>query len=176
MVVARSRGKMLAEARAKKQAVQTERLEAMESSIADLKAMLAEVRGKIMHKSETSGLPIATAPDARLKAFKDARLGQVNSSRRVQDLTHPGAAETGFQPDDVVALKEETEKARLIRKNLKDGSGAPVIGPDQPIIGVVTGYQFTTQGGLRKYKVYVPQVTKRDGWTEDDMVLLERKV
>ena len=95
--------------------------------------------------------------------------GENRSFKHSADYRDPTAlTRPGFKDDDIVRLKEDSERALRIRTYLEK-AGELEVGKKLPP-GIITGYMYTTRKGLRKYKVDFPGIGE-DGIAEDELEL-----
>ena len=95
--------------------------------------------------------------------------GEERGYKRTADNRDPTAqTRPGFKDDDIVRLKEDTDRAKRIRSYLEK-AGELEAGKKLPP-GIVTGYMYTNRKGQRKYKVDFPGIGE-DGITENELEL-----
>lgn len=123
-----------------------------EVGVDGLRAEIAELREAVKQLVETRNkMPLALSPETHIQ-----RAMARGSSRRVQDLLHPRAQDSGFQPDDVVQYKQDSDKFAKIGDKK----------------GVILNYMYTTKRGDRKYKVDFPGVGQ-EGCRESEIELCQ---
>ena len=116
----------------------------------ELRQQVADLTEAVKQLTANRGkMPMAEGAETHIQ-----RAMARGASRRVQDLLHPRAQESGFQPDDVVQFKSDAGK----HEKMKDKKG------------VVLNYMYTTRSGERKYKVDFPG-TGQDGCRESEIEL-----
>ena len=144
--------------------------------IANLEALVGKlastVEDSINLMKDSRKLPMVKTDEARLEALsKVKKHGDIGESQRVVDFLNPRGQDSGFQPDDVVMLGENSEhyKGHLIGTN-----GEPVKADEEgePALGVVLAYMYTRRDGHRKYKVNFPKLGK-SSFMEKELVMVK---
>jgi len=149
-----------------------DRLTKIESSVANLCIAVEEILKQFSEKikDKPQQMPKVVSTDERLAALQSVHAeGDMSQRRKVKDLVHPNAQKSGFQPGDVVSLKESSSKFNYYKIN-PDGEPAKPDEEGEPARGVVVCYMYTKRNGLRKYKVDFPKFGK-DGIVESEMEL-----
>ena len=93
-------------------------------------------------------------------SFTDMKLGEERTIRKGD----PRLNKYGYAPNTVVRLKEDTEKAQNIRKNLSWTN----LKKDAPILGVILSKMHLTRNDDIKYKVSFPGLGE-DGVTHSEL-------
>ena len=93
-------------------------------------------------------------------SFADMKLGEERTVRKGD----PRLNKYGYAPNTVVRLKEDTEKAQNIRRNLKETN----LKEGAPILGVILSKMHLTRNDDIKYKVSFPGLGE-DGVTHSEL-------
>jgi len=137
-----------------------EALSSLTSLVGDLNE---RIKGVEARPASASTLPLAPVPDQAL--ISRLQKGQSVSETKTVD-PYPGMGGRGFFPGDVVRI---TNDEKRINWEAKGG-----LQPDEQIIGVIQRLAFRRKrDGLRKYKVTIPGLAKKEGAWENEMELLQ---
>lgn len=146
---------------------------AVENATNVMTGIAERVEGLERKSQEVGKLPMVESEESQLKTAmsKVHEDGDIGESQRVVDFLNPRGQDSGFQPNDVVMLGENSEH---YKGYLVDSEGEPVKADEEgkPALGVVLNYMYTRRDGQRKYKVNFPKIGK-SSFMEKEMVLVK---
>ena len=136
----------------------TDRLDQLEAMITGLASTVENLSSKM---AGPQGIPRTFGPEKLLEGTVD------DVRRRIIDLKYPGRETEGFQPDEIVMVREDSSKAKAMRNGLK-------LDNDEPLpLGTIISYMYVTKReGEAKYKVYFKGYGK-DGCLESELERVE---